>query len=81
MLEEGMAHAADIDPGHDARLPAPDGGPLRLTALVGLDVRLSISEYLAEKLGDRFAPPALLRSLVADGHLGQKTSRGFYLWP
>jgi 3-hydroxybutyryl-CoA dehydrogenase len=80
MLEEGVAEAADIDRGMMLGYRHPMG-PLRLTDLVGLDVRLSISEYLAGKLGDRFAPPALLRSLVADGHLGQKTGRGFYVWP
>jgi 3-hydroxybutyryl-CoA dehydrogenase len=80
MLEEGVADAADIDRGMMLGYRHPMG-PLRLTDLVGLDVRLSISEYLAGKLGDRFAPPALLRSLVADGHLGQKTGRGFYVWP
>ncbi len=36
-------------------------GPLRLTDIVGLDVRLGISEYLAANLGERFEPPALLR--------------------
>jgi 3-hydroxybutyryl-CoA dehydrogenase len=80
MLEEGVADAADIDRGMMLGYRHPMG-PLRLTDLVGLDVRLSISEYLAGKLGDRFAPPALLRSLVEDGHLGQKTGRGFYVWP
>jgi 3-hydroxybutyryl-CoA dehydrogenase len=79
MVEEGVADAADIDRGMMLGYRHPMG-PLRLTDLVGLDVRLNISEYLAEQLGERFAPPALLRSLVADGHLGQKTGRGFYVW-
>jgi 3-hydroxybutyryl-CoA dehydrogenase len=79
MVEEGVAEAAEIDRGMMLGYRHPIG-PLRLTDLVGLDVRLSISEYLSAELGDRFAPPDLLRSLVADGHLGQKTGRGFYVW-
>ncbi|MCA9689249.1 MAG: 3-hydroxybutyryl-CoA dehydrogenase, partial [Myxococcales bacterium] len=57
-------------------------GPLRLTDLVGLDVRLSIAEYLSEHLQDgaHFRPPALLRAMVAAGNLGKKTGRGFYEW-
>ena len=56
-------------------------GPLELTDLVGLDVRLHISEYLAEKLDDRrFEAPAILRRLVDEGHHGKKTGRGFYDW-
>jgi 3-hydroxybutyryl-CoA dehydrogenase len=55
-------------------------GPLRLTDLVGLDVRLAIAEYLAAMLGSRFDPPALLRQMVAEGRLGKKTGRGFYHW-
>jgi 3-hydroxybutyryl-CoA dehydrogenase len=79
MVEEQVAEAADIDRAMVLGYRHPMG-PLRLTDLVGLDVRLGISEYLTQKLGDRFAPPELLRSLVADGRLGQKTGRGFYLW-
>jgi 3-hydroxybutyryl-CoA dehydrogenase len=56
-------------------------GPLRLTDLVGLDVRLGIAEYLRAHLGERYAPPALLRDKVARGELGQKTGRGFFEWP
>ncbi len=56
-------------------------GPLRLTDLVGLDVRLGISEYLFETLGQpHFAPPEILRRLVAEGKLGRKTGEGFYRW-
>ena len=55
-------------------------GPLRLGDLVGLDVRLSIAEYLHARLGDRFDPPELLRRMVAEGRLGKKTGRGFYDW-
>ena len=55
-------------------------GPLRLTDLVGLDVRLKIAQYLHEKLGPRFEPPALLERMVAEGRLGKKSGRGFYDW-
>jgi 3-hydroxybutyryl-CoA dehydrogenase len=55
-------------------------GPLRLTDLVGLDVRLGIAEYLERELGPRFAPPRLLREMVAAGKLGKKSGEGFYRW-
>ena len=79
MLEEGVASAADIDAAMELGYRHPLG-PLRTTDLVGLDVRLGIAEELRAELGDRFAPPELLRRLVADGHLGRKTGRGFYEW-
>ncbi|MEW6476753.1 MAG: 3-hydroxyacyl-CoA dehydrogenase family protein [Actinomycetota bacterium] len=79
MLEEGVASAADIDTGMVLGYRHPMG-PLRLTDLVGLDVRLNIAEHLAATLGPRFEPPALLREKVANGDLGQKTGRGFYEW-
>jgi 3-hydroxybutyryl-CoA dehydrogenase len=57
-------------------------GPLRLTDLVGLDVRLAIARYLQRALGDaRFTPPPLLERMVAEGKLGKKAGRGFYAWP
>ena len=55
-------------------------GPLRLTDLVGLDVRLHIARYLHETLGERFRPPDLLVAKVAIGELGKKTGKGFYEW-
>ena len=79
MLEEGVATAADIDAAMELGYRHPTG-PLRTTDIVGLDVRLGIAEELEAKLGARFAPPQLLRDLVADGHLGRKTGRGFYEW-
>ena len=79
MLEEGVASAADIDQGMVLGYRHPMG-PLRLTDLVGLDVRLAIAEHLASTLGPRFEPPALLRDKVAAGELGKKTGRGFYDW-
>ena len=77
MVEEGVASAEDIDKAmvlgyrHAA-------GPLRTSDLVGLDVRLGIAEYLHETLGERFAPPRILRDKVAAGELGRKTGRGFF---
>ena len=56
-------------------------GPLKLTDVVGLDVRLGIAEYLHATLGERFAPPQLLRDKVERGELGRKSGRGFYEWP
>jgi 3-hydroxybutyryl-CoA dehydrogenase len=79
MVESGVASAEDIDKAMTLGYGFPMG-PLRLTDLVGLDVRLSIAEYLASTLGDRFTPPALLRDMVAAGKLGQKSGKGFYTW-
>jgi len=79
MLEEGVASAADIDAamtlGYRHAI-----GPLRTSDMVGLDVRLDIAEYMHRRLGDRFAPPRLLRDMVAAGKLGRKSGEGFYLW-
>lgn len=79
MLEEGVASAEDVDAAMVLGYKHPVG-PLRLTDLVGLDVRLGIARHLEATLGPRFAPPALLVSLVAQGHLGRKTGRGFHVW-
>jgi 3-hydroxybutyryl-CoA dehydrogenase len=79
MLEDGVASAEDIDNAMVLGYKHPVG-PLRLTDIVGLDVRLGIAEYLSSTLGERFAPPALLRRMVAEGKLGRKTGEGFYLW-
>jgi len=81
MLEEGVASAADIDRAMELGYNHPMG-PLKLTDLVGLDVRLRIAEYLHKTLGgERFAPPAILRRLVSEGKLGKKSGHGFYDWP
>jgi 3-hydroxybutyryl-CoA dehydrogenase len=77
MLEEGVADAEAIDAAMELGYRHPMG-PLRSTDLVGLDVRLAIAEYLHRTLGERFAPPQLLRDKVAAGELGRKTGRGFY---
>lgn len=79
MVEEGVASPADIDKAMELGYRHPMG-PLRLTDLVGLDVRLGIAEYLARELGPRFAPPRLLREMVAAGKLGKKSGEGFYRW-
>jgi 3-hydroxybutyryl-CoA dehydrogenase len=79
MLEDGVASAEDIDAAMSLGYKHPIG-PLRLTDIVGLDVRLGIAEYLSSTLGERFAPPALLRRMVAEGKLGRKSGEGFYLW-
>jgi 3-hydroxybutyryl-CoA dehydrogenase len=55
-------------------------GPLRLSDLVGLDVRLDIATHLATTLGPRFEPPSLLRDMVARGDIGKKSGSGFYTW-
>lgn len=79
MVESGVASAEDIDKAMTLGYGFPMG-PLKLTDLVGLDVRLSIAEYLAGELGDHFQPPAILREKVAKGELGKKSGRGFYDW-
>jgi 3-hydroxybutyryl-CoA dehydrogenase len=79
MVEEGVASAEDIDKGMVLGYKYPIG-PLKLTDMVGLDVRLAIAEYLHSQLGDRFEPPALLRKMVTEGKLGQKSGEGFYKW-
>jgi 3-hydroxybutyryl-CoA dehydrogenase len=80
MLEQGVASAEDIDKAMTLGYRHPMG-PLRLTDLVGLDVRLAIAEHLHRELGSQaFAPPAILREMVAAGRLGKKTGRGFFDW-
>ena len=80
MLEQGVASAEDIDRAMELGYNHPMG-PLRLTDLVGLDVRLAIAEHLYRTIGgDTYAPPALLRRMVNEGKLGKKTGEGFYRW-
>ena len=80
MLEQGVASAADIDTALELGYRHPMG-PLKLTDLVGLDVRLNIADYLASKLtGDQYKAPESLRRLVAEGKLGKKSGEGFYRW-
>ncbi len=80
MVEQGVASAQDIDKAMELGYKHPMG-PLRLTDLVGLDVRLHIAEYLHGKLGsETFRPPDILRRLVSEGKLGKKSGEGFYKW-
>ena len=80
MLEQGVASAKDIDTAMELGYNHPMG-PLKLTDLVGLDIRLSIAEYLHRELGtDTFRPPEILRRMVSEGKLGKKTGTGFYDW-
>jgi len=80
MLEQGVASAEDIDKAMVLGYNHPMG-PLRLTDLVGLDVRLAIAEYLHATLGDaHYAPPEILREKVQKGELGRKSGKGFYTW-
>lgn len=78
MLEEGVASAEDIDRAMELGYGYPMG-PLKLGDLVGLDVRLAISEYLWAELGSpTFRPPQLLKKMVRAGKLGKKSGEGFY---
>jgi len=80
MFEQGVASAQDIDTAMELGYNHPMG-PLKLTDLVGLDVRLNIAEYLHRELGsDAFKPPEVLRRMVSEGKLGKKTGEGFYDW-
>ncbi len=80
MLEQGVASAEDIDRAMELGYRHPMG-PLKLTDLVGLDVRLDIAKHLhAELGGDQYRPPAVLERLVAEGKLGKKTGEGFHRW-
>jgi len=80
MLEQGVASAKDIDTAMELGYNHPMG-PLKLTDHVGLDIRLSIAEYLYHELGsETFRPPEVLRRLVKEGKLGKKTGEGFYNW-
>jgi 3-hydroxybutyryl-CoA dehydrogenase len=80
MLEDGVASAEDIDKAMVLGYRHPIG-PLKLTDLVGLDVRMHIGEYLTEQLNNpAFNPPEMMRRLVAQGKLGKKSGEGFYRW-
>ena len=80
MLEQGVASANDIDKAMELGYNHPMG-PLKLTDVVGLDVRLNIAEYLHRALGsETFRPPEVLRRLVSEGKLGKKSGEGFYSW-
>jgi 3-hydroxybutyryl-CoA dehydrogenase len=80
MVEQGVASPQDIDTAMELGYRHPMG-PLKLSDLVGLDVRLGIAEHLHRELGgDTFRPPRILVDLVRAGRLGKKSGRGFYDW-
>jgi 3-hydroxybutyryl-CoA dehydrogenase len=79
MVEEDVATVEDIDQGMVLGYRFPIG-PLELSDLVGLDVRLAIADHLYSELGERFRPPEILRALVERGRLGVKSGQGFYEW-
>ena len=79
MLESGVASAGDIDRAMELGYRHPMG-PLKLTDLVGLDVRLAILDHLHKEVGEQFRAPSLLRQMVRAGKLGKKTGEGFYRW-
>jgi 3-hydroxybutyryl-CoA dehydrogenase len=80
MFQEGIASAADIDKALKLGLNHPMG-PFELVDLVGLDVRLSILEYLHKTLGEKYRPCPLLAQYVKAGRLGRKSRRGVYDYP
>lgn len=79
MVEAGVSTPEDIDRAVTTAYRHPIG-PLRLSDVVGLDVRLDIARHLETALGPHFAPPRLLQDMVARGDLGRKSGRGFYDW-
>jgi 3-hydroxybutyryl-CoA dehydrogenase len=81
ILEEGSATADDIDTGAKVGLNHPMG-PLELADFIGLDVCLNVMQVLSDGIGEEhFPPPKVLVDLVAAGHLGQKTGKGFHTYP
>ncbi len=80
MLESGVASAEDIDRAAVVAYRHPVG-PLRLSDIVGIDVRLDIARTLEAAHGPRFAPPQILIDMVAAGKLGAKSGQGFFTWP
>lgn len=80
MLESGVASADDIDRAAVLAYRHPVG-PLRLSDIVGLDVRLDIARTLQAAHGERFAPPQILIDMVSEGKLGAKSGQGFFAWP
>ena len=81
MVEQRVASPEDIDKAMELGYGHPMG-PLRVSDLVGLDVRLAIAEYLFRELRQpHYEPPAILRDKVRAGELGKKTGKGFYQWP
>ncbi len=80
MLESGVTSAEEIDRAATLAYRHPVG-PLRLSDIVGLDVRLDVARALEAAHGPRFAPPKILEQMVAEGKLGVKSGQGFFHWP
>jgi 3-hydroxybutyryl-CoA dehydrogenase len=81
MVESGIATKEDIDTAMTLGLNHPLG-PIALADLIGLDTLLTIANSIYNGLGDKhYAAPETLKKLVAAGHLGRKTRRGFYEYP
>ncbi len=79
MVESGVTSAEEIDRAAMLAYRHPIG-PLRLSDIVGLDVRLDIARTLEKAHGPRFAPPEILCNMVRLGLLGRKSGEGFYSW-
>ncbi len=80
VLESGIASKEDIDQAMKLGCGYPMG-PFTLLDLVGLDTTMYVAEVMFEEFREaRFAPPPLLKRMVAAGHLGKKSSRGFYTY-
>ena len=78
MLEAGIATKEDIDTGINLGLNHPMG-PLTLSDFLGNDVLLFVADSIYQELKDpQYAPPVLLKNMVAAGWLGRKTGKGFY---
>ena len=81
VLESGIASREDIDQAMKLGCGYPMG-PLTLLDLVGLDTTMFVAEVMFEEFREsRFAPPSLLKRMVAAGHLGKKSGKGFYAYP
>jgi 3-hydroxybutyryl-CoA dehydrogenase len=81
MLEEGIATREEIDTSMKLAVNHPMG-PLEVIDFIGLDTELAIDEMLYEETKDpKYAPPLLLKKMVAAGWLGRKTGKGFYEYP